>query len=509
MGNQFKELDQYNVHKDVSLLYKVSLLLSSNLDLDQVISDIFSIVATTIGTLKAVLLIKSFYNKNDYSKFAFGFEPSSSEYDSFITISKEALASGKILFIPKLSDGDVFYHPCEGNVSEESFICVPIILGKEQFGAIIIDCLYKNDAFLNKNIDIFSILALMIGQKLQIEHLVEIEKEALRNENIKLKNELKEKYNIHNMIGKSNQMFQVYETIKQVAKSTATVLVRGESGTGKELVAHAIHYNSHQQSGSFIKINCGAIPEALLESELFGYEKGAFTDASVKKIGKLEAANGGTVFFDEIAELPLLLQVKLLRALQEKEITRLGGLEPIPLNLRIIAATNRDLEDMVKQKQFREDLYYRLNVFPIFLPPLRERPSDIILLAEHFLEKFSKENKKIITSISRKSIHQLCAYTWPGNVRELMNCMERAVILCNDIQIDTRHLPPRLQDLNPKEENSFGAKSLKEQVSDYEKNIIIDILKTVNGNQTEAARLLGTTPRIIGYKIQLYDIRIH
>ena len=506
MGNNFKEIDQYKTNQDVSLLYNISSILSSTLDLNCIITDIFSVLSDKLGPLKGILLIQSYYDEHEYSKISFAFDPSQSEYSALIKVAKEALLSGKILFIPKLSNGDICFQPSEDEVAAESFICVPIILGKERFGSIIVDCLYKNDQYLKKNIDMFSILALMIGQKLQIVRLIDTEKEALRIENIKLKDELKEKYNIHNMIGKSNQMFQVYETIKQVAKSMATVLVRGESGTGKELVAHAIHYNSNRSTEPFIKINCGAIPEALLESELFGYEKGAFTDASSKKTGKLEAASGGTVFFDEIAELPLLLQVKLLRALQEKEITRLGGLVPISLDIRIIVATNRDLEEMIQLKQFREDLYYRLNVFPMFLPPLRERPADIILLAEHYLERFSKENKKIITSISRKVVAYLCSYGWPGNVRELMNCMERAVILCNGIQIDATHLPPSLQSLGYTAEKNKIEGSLKGQVAAYEEKLIKDTLLAVNGNQTEAARVLHTTPRIIGYKVNLYNI---
>jgi Nif-specific regulatory protein len=506
MGNSFKKLDSFNINEEVSLLFKITTALSSTLDLNETVTEIFSILTEKLGELKAVLLIQASFEKESYSKMPFGFDPSEEEIEFLIRVAAESLQSGKTLFIPRLTEDDIFLGNHEKNeVSEESFICVPIILGDDRFGAIVVDCPYENDRFLKKNIKMFSILAIMIGQELRLARLLNMEKEALRSENVKLKDELKEKYNIHNMIGKSNKMFHVYETIKQVASSTATVLIRGESGTGKELVAHAIHYNSNRSNFPFIKINCGAIPEQLLESELFGHEKGAFTDASIRKIGKLEAANGGTVFFDEIGELPHLLQVKLLRVLQEKEITRVGGLVPIPLNLRILTATNKDLEAMLKENLFREDLYYRLNVFPIYLPGLRERRSDILLLAEHFLERFSKENLKIITSISRESIDRLVSYPWPGNVRELMNCMERAVILCNGIQVDVSHLPPRLQAIEIVESFEDSSDSYKDKILSYEKKIITDALKKSNGNHSEAARLLGTTPRVIGYKVKLFE----
>jgi len=506
MGNTYKQLDQFHSNQEVSLFYKISTILTSTLNLNETVSEIFSILSEKLGDFKAVVLVQTTYGDTEYSHMSFGFSPTEEELVALRRLTEEALSIEKTLFIPKLSEDDFYLRDNEQNeISDESFICVPIILGDDKFGAISIDCPYKNDRYLKKNMKVFSVLALMIGQELRISRLLNLEKDALRKENVKLRDELREKYNIHNMIGKSHQMFQVYETIKQVASSNATVLVRGESGTGKELVAHAVHYNSSRSDGPFIKINCGAIPEALMESELFGHEKGAFTDASVQKIGKLEAAKGGTVFFDEVAELPLLLQVKLLRAIQEKEITRIGGLKPIPLNIRIIAATNRNLEDMIEDNTFRKDLYYRLNVFPIFLPALKKRRSDIVLLAEHFLERFSEENNKTITAIARPVVDRLCSYHWPGNVRELMNCIERAVILCNGDVLDVDHLPPSLQDLEVIPYDEPDA-SFKEKVENYEKSLLNDALKRAKGNHTKVAKLLKSTPRIVTYKIKTYGL---
>ncbi|MHC4501060.1 MAG: sigma-54 interaction domain-containing protein, partial [Planctomycetota bacterium] len=244
------------------------------------------------------------------------------------------------------------------------------------------------------------------------------------------------------MVGSSSTMQQVYRLIEQVADSNTTVLIRGESGTGKDLVAHAIHYNSPRADKPFVKVNCTALPEALLESELFGHEKGAFTGAIERKLGRFERANGGTIFLDEIGDFPLNLQVKLLRVIQFKEFERLGGYETIKANVRIIVATNKNLEEQIEKALFREDLYYRINVFPIYLPPLRERKDDIMLLADYFLEKLAAANSKDIKRISTPAIEMLTRYHWPGNVRELENCIERAVLLCDGDVIRSEHMPP-------------------------------------------------------------------
>jgi Nif-specific regulatory protein len=299
-------------------------------------------------------------------------------------------------------------------------------------------------------------------------------------------------------------MKQVYDQVIQVARSNATVLLRGESGTGKEMIANAIHYNSLRSKRPLVKINCAALPDTLIESELFGHEKGAFTGAERFKKGRFELAEGGTLFLDEIGDLPLQTQIKLLRVLQEREFERLGGTETIKTNIRLITATNKNLEEAIAKGEFREDLYYRLNVFTIFLPPLRERRSDILLLAEHFLEKYEQEHDKRIRRISTPAIDMLMAYHFPGNVRELENAIERAVLVCDSNVIHSHHLPPTLQ--TAEVSDTVTSLTLKSAVEAFERGLIQDTLKSTKGNIAKAARQLDSTERILAYKIRNYGI---
>ncbi len=351
---------------------------------------------------------------------------------------------------------------------------------------------------------ILTLLGSMIAQTMRIERAVRGERERLREENIHLKQELKEKYDFSHIVGNSNAMKLVYEQITQVAKSNATVLLRGESGTGKEMIANAIHYNSLRSKKPFVKINCAAIPETLIESELFGHEKGAFTGADRMKKGRFELAEGGTLFLDEIGDLPLQTQIKLLRVLQEREFEHLGGAETIKANFRLITATNKNLEESIVNGEFREDLYYRLNVFSIFLPPLRERKSDILLLAEHFLEKYEIEHDKRIRRISTPAIDMLMSYHFPGNVRELENAIERAVLVCDSNVIHGHHLPPTLQ--TAEITGTVTDLSLESAVAAFERDMIQDALKSNKGNIAKTARALDSTQRILGYKIKKYGI---
>jgi Nif-specific regulatory protein len=299
-------------------------------------------------------------------------------------------------------------------------------------------------------------------------------------------------------------MRQVYEQIAQVAGTNTSVLIRGESGTGKELIAHAIHYNSPRAKKPFVKVSCAALPETLIESELFGYEKGAFTGAQSRKLGRFELAEGGTLFLDEIGDLNLTTQVKLLRVIQEREFERLGSTETIKIKVRLITATNKDLEKAITEGIFREDLYYRLNVFTIFVPPLRERKPDVMALADYFLEKYTKEHSKNIKRISTPAIDMLMSYHWPGNVRELENAMERSVLICDGNVIHAHHLPPTLQ--TAEASGTIVKVSLNEAIASYEKDLIQDALKTTRGNRRKAARLLSATERILNYKAKKYAI---
>ena len=335
--------------------------------------------------------------------------------------------------------------------------------------------------------------------ELLIEKLVE--RQGLIEENLSLHQRLEERYRFENIIAKSPKMQQVIEVIKIVAKSNATVLITGESGTGKELVARAIHSQSHRRDKPFIAVSCAALPESLLESELFGHEKGSFTGAYAQKKGKFEFTNRGTLFLDEIGEMSANIQVHLLRVLEEKEFTRVGGNELIKVDVRVISATNRDIKKAVADGQFREDLYYRLNVVTIELPPLRERKEDIPLLAQHFLKKFALENQKDITGFSPEASVFLLNYEWPGNVRELENAIERAVILAKNSSIQIADLP---------QENLLLARSALPEGSleEVEKNHIQNVLAETKGNYSEAARILGISRMTLYNKAKAYGLNV-
>jgi Nif-specific regulatory protein len=270
------------------------------------------------------------------------------------------------------------------------------------------------------------------------------------------------------------------------------------------MVAHAIHYNSPRANKPFVKVSCAALPDSLIESELFGSERGAFTGAEQRKKGRFELAEGGTLFLDEIGDIPLATQVKLLRVLQEREFERLGSTETIKVNVRMLTATNKDLERAITAGTFREDLYFRLNVFTIFVPPLRERKADLLLLVDHFLEKFSREHRKSIKRISTPAIDMLMSYHWPGNVRELENTLERAVLMCDGQVVHGHHLPPSLQ--TAEASGTVTRVSLSDAVAGFEKDLIQDALKTTRGNRAKAARLLDTTERVLNYKVRKYAI---
>jgi Nif-specific regulatory protein len=346
----------------------------------------------------------------------------------------------------------------------------------------------------------------MMGHAIKAEQLLDGERRRLKDENTHLLEELRQRNDFSNIIGTAGPMRQVLQQVAQVAHTNTTVLIRGESGTGKELIAHAIHYNSSRAQRPFVRVNCAALPETLIESELFGYEKGAFTGAHALKKGRFELAQGGTLFLDEIGDMNVATQVKLLRVLQEREFDRLGGTVTVRANVRVIAGTNKDLERAMAEGRFREDLYYRLNVFSIFVPPLRERKSDLLLLADHFLQKYSREHKKDIRRISTPAIDVLTACHWPGNVRELENVIERSVLTCDSNVLHAHDLPPTLQTTHSS--GTIAMLSLEEAVIAYEKDILLDALKTTRGNRSKAASLLRTTERVVNYKVRKYRIDI-
>ncbi|MEO0602326.1 MAG: sigma 54-interacting transcriptional regulator [Myxococcota bacterium] len=306
------------------------------------------------------------------------------------------------------------------------------------------------------------------------------------------------------ILGTSRAMRDVFELVGRVAASPTTVLLRGESGTGKELVARALHEHSPRSAHPFVAVNCAALPEALVEAEMFGHERGAFTGAEQRRLGRFEAAHEGTLFLDEIGDLPLPMQVKLLRVIQSRVIERLGSTRSVDVDVRLVAATSRDLESMVANGTFREDLYYRLNVFPIGMPPLRDRKSDVLLLADHFVETFNRSHGKGVKRLSTPAIDMLMAYHWPGNVRELENCIERAVLMARDDVILGHHLPPSLQ--LPDHATSDAPLSLPSQLDRFEQDLIVDALKASRGNMAKAARALAITERQMGLRVRKYDI---
>jgi Nif-specific regulatory protein len=381
-----------------------------------------------------------------------------------------------------------------------SFLCVPIEFKKEALGVLSVDRIYSTKkGSVDDDLRVLKIVSSLIAQFVRLwESYEQVEKEKES-----LKRELKGKYSIDNVIGRSDRMQEVFEAVYRVAPTKATVILRGESGTGKELIAKAIHYMSKRNKGPFIKFNCASIPEGLLESELFGHEKGAFTGAVSSRSGKFELAHKGTIFLDEIGDLPITLQPKILRVLQEREFERVGSERTVKVDIRIIAATSRNLEGLVSQGKFREDLYYRLNVIPLSLPPLRERNEDILELIEYFLGKFNKENNRDV-SFDKSALQVLLTCKWPGNVRELENTIERVVIMSGSNIVSVSDLPVSLSVRRLKSSDSDI--SLKADIQEIERSNIISALEKSGGVQAKAARLLGISARQIGYKIKKYGL---
>ena len=424
-------------------------------------------------------------------------------------VTGRVVESAKPVIVPRASKEPMFLNRARRKNLDRrdiSFICVPIKTRKNQkaVGAISIDLPFEKGRDYQRYVKFLDVVATMIAQAIRVNHLVDAERQRLADENVHLRGELKERYDFANIVGTSSPMRQVYAQVSQVAAANTTVLVRGESGTGKELIAHAIHYNSPRAKKPFIKVSCAALPDSLIESELFGYERGAFTGAQSRKKGRFELAQGGTLFLDEIGDLNPSTQVKLLRVLQEREFERLGGTEPVKVDVRLIAATNAALEKAIAAGTFREDLHYRLNVFAIFVPPLRERKTDVLLLADHFLERYGVEHGKQVRRISTPAIDILMAYHWPGNVRELENAMERAVLVCDGSVIHAHDLPPSLQ--TAEASGTVMSQSLSEAVDAYERDLVEDALKATRGNRVKAASLLRSTERIVSYKVKKYEI---
>lgn len=507
------QLHQNLSFSELTALYNIAHILASGQNMEIIMTKILEILENNAGMNRGIITILSPNNEELAVDVARGISGSDMKKGKYLLgegITGKVVATGRPIAVPTLGNEPTFLDRTGArkglNRSDLSFFCVPIKTGSVVIGALSADRIaVENTATLEEELQFLEAVADLIAQVVQARRQDYNRIHALEKENLELKRSLESKGKPDLMIGNSSSMREVYHQIGQVASSLTTVTIRGETGTGKELVARAIHQKSTCSSGPFVAVNCAALPESLLESELFGHEKGSFTGATTRRIGRFEAADNGTLFLDEIGEMPLSAQSRLLRAIQEKEFQRVGGSDSIHVNVRLICATNRNLENDVKEGRFREDLYYRINVFTIALPPLRKRGADVLLLADYFIKKYSKLHDKSIQRISTSAIDMLSAYHWPGNVRELENVIERAVIVATDDVIDGKDLPPTLQlkdiALQGKRNDTF-----ENMVAAYEQTLIFDALKDTDGNQTEAAKLLGTTKRIIQYKINKYKI---
>jgi Nif-specific regulatory protein len=498
--------------KELSLLFKVSQILDSSIDLRDVVGPVLKALTEYTGLVRTAISLLNRESGEISIESAVGLsshQKRRGKYKLGEGITGKVVQTGKPVIVPRISEEPLFLDKTGSrkdiDTNEISFICVPIKIGNEVIGTLSADTSFSEKIIFQDTLRMLSIISSMIAQSVRLRQSAQEERRKLLEENIRLQEELKDRFRPTNIIGNSRAMQEVYNLVAQVSKSDTTVLIRGENGTGKELVAHAIHYNSLRSHKPFIKVSCAALPETIIESELFGHEKGAFTGAITLRKGRFELAHGGTIFLDEIGDLIPSTQVKLLRVLQEKEFERVGGTQTIKIDVRIIAATNRDLEKLIEENQFRQDLYYRLNVFPIHLPPLRERKSDILLLADYFVEKYSKINHKNIRRISTPAIDMMMAYHWPGNVRELENCIERAVLLSNDDVIHGHHLPPTLQ--TAEASGTTMKSTLQGTLASVEREMILDALKSSRGNMAKAARALGLSERIMGLRIKKYGIR--
>ncbi len=499
---------------ELKALFEISKVLSSSFELEKNLIQALKILSDYLDMQRGTVTLLDPMTKELRIAVAYGLtkeQIARGRYKIGEGIVGKVVESGSPIVVPDIGKEPLFLNRTKARIKKDniSFLCVPIKIEDEILGVLSVDRIFDKTISFEEDIRVLEIVATLIGQALKLYQL--FLKEKTRREELEV--ELQKRHEFGNIVYASKEMEKIIKTCLKIINSPATVLIRGESGTGKELIAKAIHFHSNRAQKPFITINCAAIPENLLEAELFGYEKGAFTGAFSSKPGKFELANGGTIFLDEIGELSPLLQAKILRILQDQSFERLGGTKSIKIDVRIIAATNRNLEEMIKNGKFREDLYWRLNVVPIFIPPLRERKEDIPVLVKYFLEKFNKRYNKNV-KIDSKVLEIFLNYSWPGNVRELENLIERLVLL-NENDIITKYdLPAYMISKKSKvignnrseisQNNLFVG--LKDEITTLEKERIISALKACNFNQTKAAKLLGITRRQLNYRIKKYKL---
>jgi Nif-specific regulatory protein len=505
------EKTEHRLNK-LEMLVEITQALNSTLNLNEVLDKIIDSVIKLADTDRGFLMLA---NRNSDMEFRIARDRKEQplEKDDFTvsySIIDDVVNKGTPLFISDILEHDRFRDQKSIiDLDLRTAVCLPLTLENRVIGVIYTDSNRIVEEFNEDDMSIVSAFASQAAIAIENARLhgeLILSKENLARENLELKQELSEKYEFSGIIGKSKAMLDIFSTIKKVAPLTSTVLIQGPTGTGKELIARAIHFHSPRKTKQLVTINCGAMPENLLESELFGHVKGAFTGAISDKAGLFEIASGGTMFLDEIGEMPLPLQVKLLRALQDGEIRRVGGNTSRTVDVRVIAATNRDLTEDIKMKSFRQDLYYRLNVVPIHIPPLRERKEDILPLTEHFLEKYSKKLGKEDARILPEAIKLIFANPWEGNVRELENTVERALALSGESTVLSLEHFPQLRTDTDIFDQLEHRKSLKEKLRAVEKKIIIETLEKTNWKITKSAEILEVTRQHLHNKIKQYKI---
>ena len=497
--------------KELTIVNEVAKVLSKGLEFEEAVSEILKVLYSFWGVDLSFIAI---YDKSVRALKivkAFGFSETEMRRGIFKRgegITGKAFKTGIPIVITDIMSNPAFINKTKirrrlkGN---ETFIAVPIKVGGDPVGVMAIFKPFSSKESIEKGVESLMVLGTMIGMFYKLSKKMEQERLEWEEERKILQEELKKTYSIHGIIGVSESVRNLIDVVKKVAATDSTVLITGESGTGKSLIAKAIHFLSNRRDKPFVTINCAAIPETLLEAELFGYERGAFTGAHTSKKGKFELADGGTVFLDEIGDMPLYLQAKILRVIQDKEVEHLGGEKVIKVDVRIIAATNRDLEALVREGKFREDLYYRLNVIPIHVPPLRERKEDIPILVDHFLERFNEKYGKNVR-IAPEAMEPLVEYDWPGNIRELENTIERIVVM-HEGTVRSVDLPPHI--LAFRRRGSLGSISnLPEKIQATEREKIIEALERTGYVKSRAAKILGYTLRQLDYRIKKYGIEI-
>ncbi|MFH7321336.1 nif-specific transcriptional activator NifA [Desulfurivibrio sp. D14AmB] len=512
-------------HLELQALYQISQLIGSALDIRKTLAETLRILHETLRMERATLVLEESDSGRLTIVASYGLSPEEiarGVYRPGEGVIGRIFGSAYPFVVPDINREPLFLNRTGARThlakKEISFIGVPVMLGENPVGVLSVDRLFAPEISSEEDIRFLTVVATLISQFLNLQQTFSSRQQILLEENSQLRDELRGRFNRHNIIGQCKRIQEVYHYIAKVAPSRATALLLGESGTGKELVARAIHLAGPRRQQPFIKVNCAALPENLLESELLGHEKGAFTGAMSQKKGRFELADGGTLFLDEIGEMPLSLQAKLLRVLQERMFERLGGTRTIKVDVRIIAATNRSLAQCVEEGTFRADLYYRLNVVPVVLPPLRERREDIPLLLDHFLATSNRDNQRRV-KLSGAVIRYLADYSWPGNVRELQNLVERLVVMADGEQVGLDDLPAYLRTEpeslplvattekelpSPAAPPASSGKSLLEM----EREELLAALQRCGWVQARAARALGLTPRQMGYRIKKHGIEI-